>query len=301
VARWIALWMLGIAGPGSAFAQDDAEPSDEAGEADDGADDDTDDNDDSDDKPTMSAPSDDEPPADEPKPSMSKPAADDGEESEADEADAEGEGPSMAKPEPADPPTMSAPDDEAGGTTVMTAPMALPPPPPPEDELPIPTLTIDRIPPNTSYEFAVQVSYGQVSYFRDDVPPWVGFGLRGAWGKNFGLHRIAGQLGFTTEGDMGVHTLLVAEPAIAYDVVTPFGLQVGASAGPAIMYWADASTQVPESDFGFGPSAALRVGWSQTWTRIGRRLFVFAEPKLRIAGGNTDLLVAVAVGSGAGR
>jgi hypothetical protein len=184
---------------------------------------------------------------------------------------------------------------------MSSAPMMLPPPPPPEDELPIPTLQIDRIPPSTSYEFAVQVSYGQVSYFRDSVPPWVGFGLRGAVGKNFGLHRIGGQLGFTSEGDMGIHTLLVLEPAIAYDVVTPFGLQLGVSGGPALMYWSDNSTLINERDIGFAPSVAARVGWSQTWTRVGRRLFVFAEPKLRYANGSPDVLVAIAVGSGAGR
>jgi len=211
-----------------------------------------------------------------------------------------------ATKEPAEAPEAEAtatkePAEAPEARKLSSAPMMLPPPPPPEDELPIPTLTIDRIPPSTSYEFAVQVSYGQVSYFRDTVPPWVGFGLRGAWGKNFGLHRIGGQLSFTSEGDMGIHTLLVTEPAVAYDVVTPFGLQLGVSGGPALMYWSDNSTQINERAFGVGPSVAARVGWSQTWTRVGRRLFVFAEPKLRIAGGSADVLVAVAVGSGAGR
>jgi len=270
VTRMIALWMLGVAASAPAFAQDEEAPaadeaaSEEAPEA-------------PAEGKSLGAPAEADEAEEEP--------ASTGEE-EAEEAPSEE---SKAIGKPADKPMM------------MSAPMSLPPPPPPEDELPIPTLTIDRIPPNTSYEFAVQVSYGQVSYFRDEVPPWVGFGLRGAFGKNFGLHRIGGQLGFTTEGDMGVHTLLVAEPALAYDVVTPFGLQLGVSAGPALMYWSDASTQVGENDFGFGPSAAARIGWSQTWTRIGRRLFVFAEPKVRVAGGNTDVLVAVAVGSGAGR
>ena len=211
-----------------------------------------------------------------------------------------------ATKEPAEAPEAEAtatkePAEAPEARKLSSAPMMLPPPPPPEDELPIPTLTIDRIPPSTSYEFAVQVSYGQVSYFRDTVPPWVGFGLRGAWGKNFGLHRIGGQLSFTSEGDMGIHTLLVTEPALAYDLVTPFGMQLGVSGGPALMYWSDNSTQINERAFGVGPSVAARVGWSQTWTRVGRRLFVFAEPKLRIAGGSADVLVAVAVGSGAGR
>jgi hypothetical protein len=203
------------------------------------------------------------------------------------EASEEGKPEAPAKP-------MMAPPPKPASTSML-------PPPAPEDELPIPTLTIDRIPPSTSYEFAVQVSYGQVSYHRDAVPPWVGFGLRGGGGKNFGLHRIGAAGVFASEGDLGIHTLLVFEPSVTYDLVTPGGLLVGASAGPSIMYWADASTILVDSDFGIGPAASARLGWSQTWSRIGRRLFAFAEPKVRRANGTTDVLVAVAIGSGIGR
>ncbi len=183
---------------------------------------------------------------------------------------------------------------------VQAAPSKLPPPPP-RDELPIPTLTIDRIPPSSSYEFAVQVSYGQVAYHRATVGSWVGFGFRGAWGKNFGIHRLGFSGTLTSEGDLGIHTLLAFEPKLEYDVVTPGGLLLGAGAGPALMYWADASSIDVERDFGAAPAAAARVGWSQTWSRIGRRIFVFAEPKVRYVQGEPDVLVAVAVGSGQGR
>ena len=211
------------------------------------------------------------------------PAAEEAEEAEEAEAKA-----APAKP------MLAAPPKPMSSTSML-------PPPAPEDELPIPTLTIDRIPPSTSYEFAVQVSYGQVSYHRDTVPPWVGFGLRAGGGKNFGLHRIGGAAVFASEGDLGIHTLLVLEPAVTYDLVTPGGLLLGASVGPSFMYWADASTITVESDFGVGPAASARLGWSQTWSRIGRRLFAFAEPKVRQANGNTDVILAVAIGSGIGR
>ena len=221
-------------------------------------------------------------------------AADDAAEEteEADEADATEE---AEEAEPAAPakPMMAAPPPKP------TASML--PPPAPEDELPIPTLTIDRIPPSSSYEFAVQVSYGQVSYHRDVVPPWVGFGFRAGGGKNFGLHRIGAAGVFASEGDLGIHTLLVLEPSVTYDLITPGGLLVGASVGPSFMYWADASTIVVENDFGVGPAAAARVGWSQTWSRIGRRLFAFVEPKVRYANGSTDVVLAAAIGSGVGR
>lgn len=219
-----------------------------------------------------------------------EPAAEEGDPTSDDGAEAA----PPAEAPPAAPPVEAKP-------VVRTAPPSVVPPPPPEDELPIPTLTIDRIPPSTSYEFAVQVSYGQVSYHRDSVPPWVGFGLRGGGGKNFGLHRVGLAGVFASEGDLGIHTLLTLEPAATYDLVTQGGLLVGASGGVSLMYWADASSIIQERDFGIGPMASGRVGWSQTWSRIGRRLFVFAEPKVRRAGGSTDVVLAVAIGSGLGR
>jgi hypothetical protein len=177
----------------------------------------------------------------------------------------------------------------------------LPPPPPPEEELPIPTLTIDRIPPNTSYEFAIQVSYGTVAYFRESVPPWVGFGVRGGWGKNFGINRIGAAGTLAAEGDVGVHTQLSFEPALAWDIVAKPGILFGASAGPAIVWTAENATIEGKYNLDIAPTVAARLGWSQTWSRVGRRLFVFAEPKLRFAKGQVSPVVALAVGSGGGR
>ncbi len=183
--------------------------------------------------------------------------------------------------------------------TTISQPAALPPPP--EDELPIPTLTIDRVPPSTSFEFAVQVSYGSVAYFQDAVPAWVGFGLRGGWGKNFGLHRLGLAGTVTAEGDFGVHTLLAFEPSITWDFVSPDGLLLGIGAGPAGMYTHRNATVNAEAGFELAPSVVARLGWSQTWSRVGRRLFVFIEPKVRFTPEGPTPLVAIAVGSGSGR
>ena len=206
--------------------------------------------------------------------------------------------PAEPAPAPAEPAPAPAPE-----RVMLEAP--LPPPPPPEDDLPIPTLTIDRVPPSTSFEFAVQVSYGMVPYFRSEVPPWIGFGFRGGWGKNFGLNRIGVNGTFSAEGDFGVHTVLDLEPHLAWDLVTPGGLLLGAGAGPAFVYTQANSTVTTERDFAVAPAAVARIGWSQTWSRVGRRLFVFLEPKVRVMseGGETYLspVVALAVGSGGGR
>lgn len=210
------------------------------------------------------------------------------------------EAPPAAPATPAAPETATpAPPPAPAGPPRIT--VQLPPPPPAADDLPIPTLTIDRIPPNTSYEFAVQVSYGQVAYFRDQVPPWVGFGFRGGWGKNFGVHRIGVSGTFSAEGDIGVHTQLAIEPALTWDFVSGGGFLLGAGVGPAVAWTARSSTIDSEYAFEVAPSAAVRLGWSQTWSRVGRRLFLFVEPKARMAGGKISPLVAVAVGSGGGR
>jgi hypothetical protein len=177
----------------------------------------------------------------------------------------------------------------------------LPPPPSVADDLPIPTLTLDRVPPNTSFEFAIQVSYGTVAYFRDSVPPWVGFGIRGGWGKNIGLHRFGVAGTVAAEGDIGVHTQLALEPVAAWDYVSRYGLLLGAGVGPAVVYTAQTSTVETEYGIDVAPSVSARIGWSQTWSRVGRRIFLFAEPKARLAMGRISPVVAVAVGSGAGR
>lgn len=224
-----------------------------------------------------------------------------------------GEAPGEAPAAPSDAPTSAAPTqdpaptDDPGTATAGTAPpsppqtILLPPPPPPEDDLPIPTLTLDRVPPNTSFEFAIQVSYGTVAYFRDQVPPWVGFGFRAGWGKNLGLHRIGVAGGLIAEGDIGVHTQLMFEPALAWDHVGRNGLLLGASVGPSLV-WTSASSTV-EVVYGIDavPTVAARIGWSQTWSRVGRRLFLFAEPKARFVLGRVSPVVAIAVGSGGGR
>ncbi|MEZ4235016.1 MAG: hypothetical protein R3F59_02410 [Myxococcota bacterium] len=221
-----------------------------------------------------------------------------------------------AEPEaPADAPASpeAAPEEAPASEEPQSPASALEPPPPPRitvdlppppslaDDLPIPTLTLDRIPPSTSFEFAIQVSYGTVAYFRDQVPPWVGFGFRGGWGKNFGLNRIGVAGTVTAEGDIGVHTQLALEPTFAWDYVGRNGLLLGAGVGPALVYTSHTATVETTAAADIAPSAAVRIGWSQTWSRVGRRLFVFAEPKVRLAEGRLSPVVAVAVGSGAGR
>jgi hypothetical protein len=177
----------------------------------------------------------------------------------------------------------------------------LPPPPPAEDDLPIPTLTLDRIPPNTSFEFAIEASYGQVAYFRDSVPPWIGFGFRAGWGKNFGVNRFGFAGTLTSEGAFGVHTQLGFEPELAWDMVSMKGVLLGLGASPALIWTIDDTTVNVQRSLNLAPTVDARIGWSQTWSRVGRRLFLFLEPKVRFVGDVASPQVMVGVGSGSGR
>ena len=169
------------------------------------------------------------------------------------------------------------------------------------DDLPIPSLKIDRVAPTVSYEFAAQFSFGEITYWRDFVPAWIGLGLRAGWGKNFGNHRLGIDGTLAAEGPFGVHTSVFLEPVGAWHYVSNGGLLLGAGVGPALMYHVRNDTTIPERAVGIAPSVALRIGWSQTWTRVGRRVFVFLEPKLRYVDNKPSPLVALAFGSGQGR
>jgi len=168
-------------------------------------------------------------------------------------------------------------------------------------DLPIPTMKIQRVAPSSSFEFGAQFSFGTVTYWRDFVPAWPGMGLRAGWGKNFDNHRLGLDTTLTMEGPFGVHTSLFLEPVAAWYLITDGGLLLGASAGPALMYHVRNDIVASESGYGVAPSGTLKVGWSQSWTRVGRRMFVFLEPKLRYLDGKMNPRVALVFGSGMGR
>lgn len=170
------------------------------------------------------------------------------------------------------------------------------PAPPGEEALPEAIATQDRVVPNTSFEFALQYSWGGVPYLTLEVPPGPGLGLRGAWGKHLGLHRLGFAATATIEGDIGKYALYATELVGAWDRVGPEGLLVGAGLGGTL-----ALVDVHEAPLAvhLAPTVAARVGGSQTWSRYQRRLFVVVEARLRVADG--DLVPTGALLFGAGR
>lgn len=172
--------------------------------------------------------------------------------------------------------------------------------------LPIPTLKYDRPPADFSWDIALQGSYGSIVYWQAEIDPWIGFGLRGSWGKNLtdtGRHRIGVHLLVFIEGPAPVHMTAGIEPLLGWDHISTKGLWVGAGVGPSALYHVKTARRGIGQDAsapGWGLAAAARIGWSQTYTRVGRRLFVGLEPKVRYMNGRVGPTVALMVGSGQG-
>ncbi|MCB9679212.1 MAG: hypothetical protein H6737_29180 [Alphaproteobacteria bacterium] len=178
----------------------------------------------------------------------------------------------------------------------------------PDPSLPIPTLKYDRPPPDYSYEFGIQMSYGTITYWQQEVAPWIGFGFRVGWGRNIPetyRHRIGLGVLLFAEGPIPVHMTLGLEPHLTWDWIGKKGLLVGAGVGPSALYHSkiDSGTNIIRKP-GFGASAAARIGWSQTWSRVGRRLYIAIEPKIRLMDGPNGLTTGptaqLVIGSGKG-
>lgn len=209
----------------------------------------------------------------------------------------------LPDPETTPPPGPEAtplPDPET--TPLLPEPAAAPAAAgPPPDLLTAPSFDAIRIPPRFSYEFAFQATYGSMRHLNDAASPWIGFGVRGGWGKNFGLHRVGIIASITIEGEVLAQWSNVFEPAAAWDYVHSKGLWLGASLGTAMMANVDmAQTNFATTTLQAGPMAGVRLGYSQSWTRVGRRFFIGAEPKVRLLDGQPAWSVALVLGLGSG-
>lgn len=168
-----------------------------------------------------------------------------------------------------------------------------PPPPPP--------VILERIPPNFSWEIGLAPTFGTMTHFGEGEAAMPGLGVRGGWGRNFGPHRIGAGLSISLEGPVTLLWSNVLEPSVQYDYVNLRGLWLGASLGPSIMVDSALSDAIGyENKARLTAHAAARIGYSQTWTRVGRRFFVGLEPKVRIIDGQPSVLGALVIGSGAG-
>ena len=161
---------------------------------------------------------------------------------------------------------------------------------------------LETIPPSISAEFGMRVGFGEVPSFKGRGPPWLGFGMNGGLGWHVGqtrTHRFGPALDLSIEGPFPEYYSVVLEPAAAWDHVDK-GLLLGASLGLATMMNSDLEITGSETAFGIGPSASVRIGYSQRWSRVMRRMYVAAEPKVRFVGGQFFGSLSVVIGSGKG-
>ena len=132
------------------------------------------------------------------------------------------------------------------------------------------------------------------------MPPWATLGIGASWGKHFGkTHRVGAGLAIIAEGPIPVHTSFFVEPTARWDAIFKW-LQVGVSVGPAIGFHHAQRTITHESEWEVGPVGSMRIGWSQPFSRLGRRLHVLVEPKMRLVNGRMNPTVALYIGSGRG-
>ena len=159
---------------------------------------------------------------------------------------------------------------------------------------------LERMPPRTAWELGLHMSFGRIAYWWEETPAWVGFGVRGGWGR---VYEDSNRLGFAVttnlEGPVPLWYSASVEPQVTWDRVRG-GLQLGASLGPSLMLHTMLETSGSKSVFGLSPMAAVRVGYSEPWSRVGRRFFAVLEPKVRLVGDRIDYSAALVVGSGSG-
>ncbi|HMV70177.1 MAG TPA: hypothetical protein PKA64_25270 [Myxococcota bacterium] len=174
---------------------------------------------------------------------------------------------------------------------------------PAEEEEVLRAPVLIRIPPRVSWEAALYPTFVMLPQFVD-APAWLGLGIRGSAGRNFGNHRIGGGLAFSIEGQISIQWSNNFEPQVMWDYVGNKSLWLGASLGADLILNADIPPgQSRGLRYSFDPSplVSLRIGYSQPWGIGVRRFFVGLEPKLRVIDGSPAAGIAILIGSGGGR
>jgi len=155
------------------------------------------------------------------------------------------------------------------------------------------------LPPTKSWEMAIGPTFSDMSYWRGlhgytGAFPGLGLGLGYGWHKRD--HRFGAQITAAMEGPVPLYETFAFEVLPSWDYVSR-GVLIGASLGGAVL-----AHQAMDEDSAvtLAPVVALRLGPSQPWSRLGRRMFVMAEPKLRLVQGYPNATFSVLIGQGRG-
>lgn len=158
-----------------------------------------------------------------------------------------------------------------------------------------------NMPPDWSWDGQMAFGYGDVPAWRQYNTQYVLMGGRLGFGWHLKNpdHRLGGTLYTSLDGPVPITFAWVIDPGASWDVIVG-KVQVGATLGYALSLNANNQLSGWETSVTSGPSVAMRVGYSQPWSRVTRRMHVFAEPRLRIMQGLPSPSVALCVGSGRG-
>ena len=159
---------------------------------------------------------------------------------------------------------------------------------------------LGRIPPEISWDFGLQLTYGEIGYFRELTSyagPTGGMGLQGSYGKHANDLRYGLKFGFTLEGPVPIYMSAIAEVLPSVDLIKGKAL-IGAAVGPAIALNSEQDGDITLRATGV---MAVRMGYSQGWTKVGQRMFIVLEPRVRWIDGRPSYSTNLIVGKGSGR
>lgn len=162
---------------------------------------------------------------------------------------------------------------------------------------------LENLPPRRSGDLALSVGFADITYWREYTTPWLAFGIKGGYGTHFGANResrVGFSVGGSLEGPFPEFVTIAFEPMATVDHVHKH-LLLGASVGPAVLAHSRLLITGQEWSFGASPQVSLRIGYSQPWSRVARRLFIVAEPKFRYIAGAVNWSAAITIGSGSGK
>lgn len=158
------------------------------------------------------------------------------------------------------------------------------------------------LPPSFSWDFQMGSGYTDVPALRQYSNASLGMGGRFGFGKHLDnpTHRLGGSLALSIDGPVPITFAFVVEPAAGWDAIFRRVL-VGAGAGVAMSYNMNNDLVGWDTSLTAGPSFTVRLGYSEPWSRVGRRFHAFVEPRVRYMSELWSPGVMLYVGSGVGR
>lgn len=159
---------------------------------------------------------------------------------------------------------------------------------------------MDDLPPTRTTDLSVGVLFGQMPYWNELTPFWPGIAIRyTAAVVAGGDTRIGGGAQVSLEGPFPEHYMIGLEPMFVIDYI-PGPIQVGGTVGLGVNVYGEADLRGANATFGASPAVSGHFGYSQPMSRVSRRFYVLAEPKVRYDGSKASFSAMLLIGQGRG-